>query len=352
MSEPRDTKAIVVPGLGDVTTFTFEEGSLCAKLRSTIKTWNFAVYSEAVALGATYSRTDQALDAAFIRTAGPAMPMSASRILRASSHPAIAAELLRRSSSARAALQSHGAFLSAPLDAVANLMYQGQNLPLHRDVPSYATCGAEPLAIWLRGVMSASGLFEPFRVQVATVVVLLEGPAGASLTVEGAGSFLTSCGQGVVFDAERLWHAVSEVSATRRRVARSEHLEGHCGSSSDWKIEGTRRTIAEQVRVSLTWRFARKSPAVLISNAACEPLTKEQVLSRLCEAAQIPGIRGDGIEERRMYRATARQLIRYYLGPDNRGGVNSPSKGPVNLGSRGPGNPSVNRQDRHGDRSV
>jgi hypothetical protein len=107
-----------------------------------------------------------------------------------------------------------------PVVVYANLLLPGQELGLHTDIPEFRLAPGEILPAWLRVVMCHSGLFERWRLAVATVIVYLgpspiggalayfpNGPAGEAATIDPRE------GEAVALDADLVFHGIDRVGS-------------------------------------------------------------------------------------------------------------------------------------------
>jgi hypothetical protein len=144
-----------------------------------------------------------------------------------------AERILANSALAEAARQLHGLPVVVPYIVYGNLLVPGQELGLHTDVPAFRGADRTVLPLWFLVVMRHSGLFERWRIPVATAVAFVgectggefayypDGPKGGALQIDPAS------GSVVMLDADTIFHGVDRVmgddSAVRsvRRDART-----------------------------------------------------------------------------------------------------------------------------------
>ena len=119
----------------------------------------------------------------------------------------------------RAAQQVHGRPLIEPAIAYANLMVPGQELAVHTDVPEFRGCNRKVMPQWLLVVMHHSGLFDAWRLPIATgiawfhdadggeLVYWPDGPSGARKT--HAVRYDTA----MVLDTDSVFHGVDRIAA-------------------------------------------------------------------------------------------------------------------------------------------
>jgi hypothetical protein len=157
----------------------------------------------------------------------------------------------------------------APILAYANLLLPGQELGLHTDVPEFRLAPGVRIPPWLRVVMCHSGLFEKWRLSVATVIVYLgrsavggelayfpDGPDGAAATIAPLQ------GEAVALDADTTFHGVDRVGAATDPVPSVVPASRvfHQGDGR-WMLSGPSKSDHEpvtydsdQLRFSASWK--------------------------------------------------------------------------------------------------
>jgi hypothetical protein len=116
------------------------------------------------------------------------------------------------------ATRLYGLPVIVPFVVYANLLLPGQELGLHTDVPEFRLPPGVLLPAWLRVVMCHSGLFERWRISVATVIVYVgHGTVGGGLayfpdgTQGPAAVIQPGEGVAVALDADTMFHGVDRV---------------------------------------------------------------------------------------------------------------------------------------------
>jgi hypothetical protein len=157
-----------------------------------------------------------------------------------------------------------------PILVYANLLLPGQELGLHTDVPEFRLAPGVALPPWLRVVMCHSGLFERWRIPIATAIVYLGSTtAGGELAYFADGSdgpasvIAPREGEAVVLDADLTFHGVDRVgggSAIVPSVTPASRLV-HQGDRR-WVLGGAGRADggpvetydSEALRFSASWK--------------------------------------------------------------------------------------------------
>jgi hypothetical protein len=138
--------------------------------------------------------------------------------------------------------------------------------PGHVDVPSFRGIGRDRFPVWLLAAMGRSGLFEPWRIRIATAVSWwYEGEGGAFRCwpqgLEAASVAIPPrSNTALVGENERMYHRVERVGAEDARLP----LEGLSlaaelvAKGGDWLVRDAGRTLAsvpfEAVRISISWK--------------------------------------------------------------------------------------------------
>ena len=162
----------------------------------------------------------------------------------------------------------HGREVVCPVIAYANLMVPGQELAVHTDVPEFRGANRKNLPQWLLVVMHHSGLFDDWRLHIATGIswfhdsehgALAYWPDGPSGEPE---HHRITANTAMVLDTDTVFHGVDRVTE-RRRVRRAPRRARIDRSSSSATVVGrsairTATTIAtydwDELRFSVSWK--------------------------------------------------------------------------------------------------
>ncbi|HJR39615.1 MAG TPA: hypothetical protein VJ819_14630 [Nocardioidaceae bacterium] len=112
-----------------------------------------------------------------------------------------------------------------PAIAFANLMVPGQELAVHTDVPEFRGCNRKVMPQWLLVAMHHSGLFEPWRLPIATGVSWFHDCAGGEFAYwpDGADGPVARhevrYDTAVVLDADSVFHGVDRIASTLPEMA-------------------------------------------------------------------------------------------------------------------------------------
>jgi hypothetical protein len=118
-----------------------------------------------------------------------------------------------------AARAIHGRPVIEPAIAYANLMVPGQQLAVHTDVPEFRGANRRHTPQWLLVVMQHSGLFDEYRMPIATAIAYLvrsanggelaywpDGPGGPKRRYE------TRYNTAMVLDTDSVFHGVDRIA--------------------------------------------------------------------------------------------------------------------------------------------
>ena len=117
-----------------------------------------------------------------------------------------------------AARRVHGRPVVEPVIAYANLMVPGQELAVHTDVPEFRGANRKNVPQWLLVVMHHSGLFDPWRLPIATGIAWFHDCAGGELAYwpEGperpAQVHAVRHNTAMVLDTDTIFHGVDRIA--------------------------------------------------------------------------------------------------------------------------------------------
>jgi hypothetical protein len=112
-----------------------------------------------------------------------------------------------------------------PAIAFANLMVPGQELAVHTDVPEFRGCNRKVMPQWLLVAMHHSGLFETWRMPIATGVAWFHDCDGGGFAYwpEGKDGPVSvheaRKDTAVVLDADSVFHGVDRIASTMPEMA-------------------------------------------------------------------------------------------------------------------------------------
>jgi len=123
-----------------------------------------------------------------------------------------------------AAQTVHDRPIVEPAIVFANLMVPGQELATHTDVPEFRGANRKVMPQWLLVAMHHSGLFEPWRMPIATGVAWFHDCEGGEFAYypDGAGgppvAHQVHTNTALVFDADSVFHGVDRIASTTEEM--------------------------------------------------------------------------------------------------------------------------------------
>jgi hypothetical protein len=158
----------------------------------------------------------------------------------------------------------HGRPLVVPNIAYANLLVPGQELAVHTDVPEFRGANRKRFSQWLLVVMLHSGLFERWRMPIATGVAYFgscrggefafypDGPEAAPHTLP------VKHDTAVLLDTDRVFHGVDRVHEASPIPAIRPGTELVFDGDGRWLARAGAETLAsygfDELRFSVSWK--------------------------------------------------------------------------------------------------
>lgn len=166
-----------------------------------------------------------------------------------------------------AARRVHGRDVIEPAIAYANLMVPGQELAIHTDVPEFRGANRKAIPQWLLAVMHHSGLFEEYRMPIATAVAWFHDCDGGELAYWPDGPDARAARHDVrfntamVLDTDSVFHGVeriAEVPAGELPPLRPGMTLEHDDADS-WLVRAANGDVVtryrwDELRFSVSWK--------------------------------------------------------------------------------------------------
>jgi hypothetical protein len=173
--------------------------------------------------------------------------------------------LMRHEPLLDAARSLHGRQVIEPSILYANVMAPGQELAVHTDVPEFRGANRTVLPQWLVVVMHHSGLFEPWRMPIATGICYFGAGEGGELAYYPDGPsgpaavYDTVHNTAAVLDTDSVFHGVDRVRGDESRLpgiapGMRLHHDGNDGWSVQDGDEVVARYRADELRLSISWK--------------------------------------------------------------------------------------------------
>jgi hypothetical protein len=170
-----------------------------------------------------------------------------------------------------AARRLHSREVIEPAIGYANILLPGQELATHTDVPEFRGANRKITPEWLLVVMHHSGLFDRWRMPIATGISYFGGGKGGDLAYypEGAGgdvaTYAPRHNTAVVLDTDSVFHGVDRVLGDERALGRVRPgmklfyegdgrwtvRDGDSGSNGDNVVS---EYDEDEVRLSISWK--------------------------------------------------------------------------------------------------
>ena len=214
-----------------------------------------------------------------------------------------------------AAVRIHGRPVVVPAIVYANVLLPGQELAVHTDVPEFRGANRKVLPQWLLVVMRHSGLFEPWRMPIATAIAYFGDAQGGELAYypEGAAgparTYAPRHNTAAVLDTDTVFHGVDRVAGDDRSFADLRPgMQLHHDGGRRWSVRDGDRVVAnygtDDLRYSVSWKgycFADDAERQAWADHT-DDLTLDVILDRLvadlCERGRLddPSQRPDDAE--------------------------------------------------------
>lgn len=164
-----------------------------------------------------------------------------------------------------AARELHGRDVIEPSILYANVMVPGQELAVHTDVPEFRGANRKILPQWLLVVMHHSGLFEAWRMPIATGICYFAGGTGGELAYypEGAAgpakTFTPHHNSAAMLDTDSVFHGVDRVLGDESRLGSLEPgMRIVYAGDETWHVSGEGNVVAtyatDELRLSISWK--------------------------------------------------------------------------------------------------
>jgi hypothetical protein len=195
-----------------------------------------------------------------------------------------------------AARRLHGRPVIEPSIVYANILLPGQELAVHTDVPEFRGANRKIVPQWLLVVMHHSGLFDAWRMPIATGVAYFGGGQGGELAYYPDGpageprTYAPTHNTAVVLDTDSVFHGVDRVLGDESGLV---HLRAgsrlrHDGGER-WTVRRDGSPVADyrtsELRYSISWKAYCFADAAECDAWAghTDDLTLDTILERLVD---------------------------------------------------------------------
>ncbi|MCU1376626.1 MAG: hypothetical protein JWO68_3912 [Actinomycetia bacterium] len=173
--------------------------------------------------------------------------------------------LLHHSGFAEAARTLHGRPVIVPAIVYANILLPGQELAVHTDVPEFRGANRKTTPQWLLVVMHHAGLFDDWRMPIATGIAYFGHASGGELAYypDGAtgpaATFAPRHDTAVVLDTDTVFHGVDRVDGDDSPLAslKPGMRLRHRGDGRWAVVDGDREVVTygtDDLRYSVSWK--------------------------------------------------------------------------------------------------
>lgn len=209
-----------------------------------------------------------------------------------------------------AARKIYDARVVEPSIVYANILVPGQELAVHTDVPEFRGMNRTTEPEWLLVVMHHSGLFDRWRMRIATAVAWFQSCVGGAFAFypdgrEGAPRTLPARhNTGVLLDTDSTFHGVDRVQETEHPIPPMRPgvrliFEGN----GRWRVDQDGETLARYgwgvLRFSISWKAYvhgdEQERRVVREHA--DDLTRERVVDALVADLRRRGRLGPGLPD-------------------------------------------------------
>lgn len=193
-----------------------------------------------------------------------------------------------------AARELHGRPVIVPAIVYANMLLPGQELAVHTDVPEFRGANRKTTPQWLLVVMRHSGLFEGWRMPIATGIAYFGGGQGGALAyyphgaAGPAATYTPRHNTAAMLDTDTVFHGVDRVlgdDGPLRDLRPGMRL--HHDGAGQWSVRDGDRVVAaydtDDLRYSVSWKaycFADDDERAAWAQHS-DDLTLETILERL-----------------------------------------------------------------------
>lgn len=232
---------------------------------------------------------------------------------------------LRHEGFVAAARRLFGRPVIEPAIVYANLLVPGQELAIHTDVPEFRGANRTRHPQWLLVVMRHSGLFEEWRMPIATAVAWFHDCSGGEFAFYPEGPDAEPVAQPVRFntaillDTDTVFHGVDRVAETAAPVDRLRPgMRLEFAGDRSWRVVGDEGEVAryrwDELRFSVSWKaycFADDAERRAWRTRA-DDLDVDAVLARLVDDLRARGrITGPRPDDRTLVDLLVDEYVRF-----------------------------------------
>jgi hypothetical protein len=210
-----------------------------------------------------------------------------------------------------------------PAIVYANILLPGQELAIHTDVPEFRGLNRKIHPEWLIVVAHHSGLFDRYRMPIATSVSWYQDTKGGEFAFypEGAGAaaraYDVHFNTALVMDTDSVFHGVDRVEELDRPMPTFlPRMRLHAEGEGDWVVRDGNEVVGryhwDDMRFSISWKaYCFRNEAERAAwKTGSDDLCIDTVLDTLCADLRKKGRLGN---DRPPNRELAERLVDEYL---------------------------------------
>jgi hypothetical protein len=230
---------------------------------------------------------------------------------------------LRLEGFVRAARELYGRPVVVPAIVYANLLVPGQELAVHTDVPEFRGANRKITPQWLLVAMHHSGLFDDWRMPVATAVAWFHDCRGGEFAFWPDGpdaapvALPVRRNTALLLDTDSVFHGVDRVSEAPAPLADLRPgMKLRFAGDGVWRVHDGERVVAsyrfEDLRFSVSWKaYCFRDEAERRTWAEHrDDLALAAIVERLVADLRRQGVLGAVVPETE---ALARAIIDHYI---------------------------------------
>jgi hypothetical protein len=164
-----------------------------------------------------------------------------------------------------AARKISGRDIVLPSIIYANLLVPGQELAVHTDVPEFRGANRKSMPQWLLVTMLQSGLFDEWRIPIATCVSWFGASEGGAFTFYPNGvsrareSIPAAHNTAILLDTDSVFHGVERVAAAQIDMPGiTQNTRLHVVADQHWQLRDDDKVLADyswpELRYSISWK--------------------------------------------------------------------------------------------------
>ena len=212
-----------------------------------------------------------------------------------------------------------------PAIVYANLLVPGQELAVHTDVPEFRGANRKVLPQWLLVVMLHSGLFDQWRIPIATCVSWFGDAKGGAFTFypdgpEGTREAIPAQhNSAILIDTDKVFHGVERVNQTLPDLPPiDKHMRLHFLGDKKWQLRDGDTALADyhwsEIRYSISWKaycFASQEEEQLWRSGR-DDLSVDFILDRLEASLREQGaLKGERPEPTAFFTLLVSHFVRF-----------------------------------------